>query len=182
MFLHEVKTSGVPDIDEVDNSELNKRSKHLQEIREVLRSRFRSEYLGQLCQQSFKDKLKNPIAVGDIVLLEDPNKKRTFWSMARVLKLITERRCGGEEEERSRSISAQKTRSCEGWTPRDVTAELSGRLLRFNAQFLPFPPTEVKKGGNNGKGHLVNVVERELQGTVCGIQIGDYFVGKEARA
>ncbi|KAG8186533.1 hypothetical protein JTE90_023959 [Oedothorax gibbosus] len=89
MFLHEVKTSGVPDIDEVDNSELNKRSKHLQEIREVLRSRFRSEYLGQLCQQSFKDKLKNPIAVGDIVLLEDPNKKRTFWSMARVLKLIT---------------------------------------------------------------------------------------------
>ncbi|GFX01132.1 integrase catalytic domain-containing protein [Trichonephila clavipes] len=53
-----------------------------------LRSKFRIEYLGQLRQQSIKNYKDKPLSVGEIVLLEDNSKKRAYWSLARVLKLI----------------------------------------------------------------------------------------------
>ncbi|GBO33784.1 hypothetical protein AVEN_31649-1 [Araneus ventricosus] len=88
MFLREIPESGVVDIDTVDKEKLSKRAKYLQKIREQLRARFRIEYLGQLRQQSIKNYENKPIEVGEIVLLEDSNKKRTHWNLARVLKLI----------------------------------------------------------------------------------------------
>ncbi|GBO33347.1 hypothetical protein AVEN_181333-1, partial [Araneus ventricosus] len=88
MFLREIPESGVADIDTVDKEKLSKRAKYLQKIREQLRARFRIEYLGQLRQQSIKNYENKPIEVGEIVLLEDSNKKRTHWNLARVLKLI----------------------------------------------------------------------------------------------
>lgn len=88
MFLREIPESGVADIDTVDKEKLSKRAKYLQKIREQLRARFRIEYLGQLRQQSIKNYENKPIKVGEIVLLEDSNKKRSHWNLARVLKLI----------------------------------------------------------------------------------------------
>ncbi|GBL97618.1 hypothetical protein AVEN_49131-1 [Araneus ventricosus] len=88
MFLREIPKSGVTDIDTVDNEKLSKRAKYLQKIREQLRARFRIEYLGQLHQQSINNYENKPIKVGEIVLLEDSNKKRTHWNLNRVLKLI----------------------------------------------------------------------------------------------
>nr|XP_042913497.1 uncharacterized protein LOC122273503 [Parasteatoda tepidariorum] len=88
MFLHEIPSSGVVDIDQVDKKNLSKRAKYLQKIRELLRARFRTEYLGQLRQQSLRDYKDKPLKVGEIVLVEDINKKRTFWNLAKVLKVI----------------------------------------------------------------------------------------------
>ncbi|GFW41336.1 cubilin [Trichonephila clavipes] len=51
-------------------------------------SKFRIEYLGQLRQQSIKNYEDKPLSVGEIVQLEDNSKKRAYWSLARVLKLI----------------------------------------------------------------------------------------------
>ncbi|GFS51852.1 integrase catalytic domain-containing protein [Trichonephila inaurata madagascariensis] len=48
MFLQEIETSDVTDIDCLDHQEINKRIRHVQTIREQLRKRFRIEYLGQL--------------------------------------------------------------------------------------------------------------------------------------
>ncbi|GFT14422.1 integrase catalytic domain-containing protein [Trichonephila clavipes] len=52
------------------------------------RSKFRIEYLGQLRQQSIKNYKDKPLSVGEFVLLQDNSKKRAYWSLARVLKLI----------------------------------------------------------------------------------------------
>ncbi|GFY54996.1 integrase catalytic domain-containing protein [Trichonephila inaurata madagascariensis] len=67
---------------------LSKRGKYIQSIRNQLRKRFRSEYLGRLRHQFVKNRRIKPLKVGEIVLLEDVNKKRTFWDLARVEKLI----------------------------------------------------------------------------------------------
>ncbi|GFQ75333.1 uncharacterized protein TNCT_438261 [Trichonephila clavata] len=52
MFLQEIETSDVTDIDCPDNQEINKRIRHVQATREQLKKRFRIEYLGQLRQQT----------------------------------------------------------------------------------------------------------------------------------
>ncbi|GFY50874.1 integrase catalytic domain-containing protein [Trichonephila inaurata madagascariensis] len=87
-FLREIPKSGVPDIDLVDKEKLSKRAKYIQSIRDQLRKQFRSEYLGQLRHQSVTNHQIKPLKVGEIVLLEDVNKKRTFWDLARAEKLI----------------------------------------------------------------------------------------------
>ncbi|GBN07377.1 hypothetical protein AVEN_182108-1 [Araneus ventricosus] len=88
MCLREIPESGVADIDTVDKEKLSKRAKYLQKIREQLRARFRIEYLGQLRQQSIMNYENKPIEVGEIVLLEDSNKKRSHWNLARVLRPV----------------------------------------------------------------------------------------------
>ncbi|GFX36421.1 integrase catalytic domain-containing protein [Trichonephila clavipes] len=88
MFLREILKSGRPDIDLVDKEKLSQRAKYIQSIRDQLRKLFRSEYLGQLRHQSVKNRQIKTLKVGEIVLLEDVNKKRTFGDLARVEKLI----------------------------------------------------------------------------------------------
>ncbi|GFQ78023.1 integrase catalytic domain-containing protein [Trichonephila clavata] len=88
MFLREIPKSGVPDVDLVDREKLSKRAKYIQSIRDQLGKRFRSDNLGQLRHQSVKNYQIKPLKVAEIVLLEDVNKKLTFWDLARVEKLI----------------------------------------------------------------------------------------------
>lgn len=88
MFLRDSHEAGVPDWDVIDREMLSKRAKYLQKTRDHLRKRFRSEYLGQFRQQAIKRLKNNPLKEDDIVLLEDPIKKRAFWNLARVTKLI----------------------------------------------------------------------------------------------
>lgn len=52
-----------------------------------LRSRFRSEYLGQLVLKNSK-KESREIKVGDVVLVGDDNRKRIDWPLARVIRTI----------------------------------------------------------------------------------------------
>ncbi|GFU45598.1 integrase catalytic domain-containing protein [Trichonephila clavipes] len=87
MFLREIPESGVHDIDTVDREKLSKRAKYLQKMQQF-RSKFRIEYLGQLRQQSIKNYKDKLLGGGEIVLLDDNSKKRAYWSLACVLKLI----------------------------------------------------------------------------------------------
>ncbi|GBM46622.1 hypothetical protein AVEN_127541-1 [Araneus ventricosus] len=89
MFLREIPESGVADIGTVDKEKLSKRAKYLQKIREQLRARFRIEYLGQLRQQSIKNYENKPIEVGEIVLLEDGNKKTQPLEFSPCIKINT---------------------------------------------------------------------------------------------
>ncbi|GFV67533.1 integrase catalytic domain-containing protein [Trichonephila clavipes] len=86
MFLQEIETADVTDIDCLDHQEINKRIRHVQTIREQLRKRFRIEYLGQLRTQHHR-KLR-PLTVGEVVVVENSLKNRTLWSLARVIQLI----------------------------------------------------------------------------------------------
>lgn len=91
-FLHDLKDSGVPDIDRIEELSLNKRQKYTQSVRKDLRQRFRIEYLGQLVQKSKHNKKYEKINVGDLVLMELPNKKRLDWPLALVIEKLPDKK------------------------------------------------------------------------------------------
>jgi len=90
LFLSEIKSHGVPDLDQIDTASMNKRMRYRQQLREDLRKRFRDEYLGLLVHHQIPRKNKT-IAVDDIVLVGDDNQKRIRWKLGRVLEMATGR-------------------------------------------------------------------------------------------
>lgn len=91
MFLRENTDSEVPDLDQIEKVDLKGRFRYRQEIRDNLRKRFRTEYLGQLSRRS---KYKNNDRVwkmGEIVLIGSDNEKRLNWPLARVIGVINGR-------------------------------------------------------------------------------------------
>ena len=52
MFLKEIRPDSVPDLDYLEETSLNRRLKYRLRLREELRKRFRSEYLGQLSRHT----------------------------------------------------------------------------------------------------------------------------------
>ncbi|CAL1262459.1 unnamed protein product [Larinioides sclopetarius] len=52
-----------------------------------MRKRFRIEYLGQL-RNFLQSQKEDIIKEGGIVLIGDTNSKRTYWPLAKVMKLI----------------------------------------------------------------------------------------------
>ncbi|GFU92578.1 integrase catalytic domain-containing protein [Trichonephila clavipes] len=88
MFLQEIETSDVTDIDCLDHQEINKRIRHVQTIREQLRKKFRLEYLGQLREQTQHHRKLRPLTVGEVVVVKNSLKNQTLWSLARVIQLI----------------------------------------------------------------------------------------------
>ncbi|XP_011875207.1 PREDICTED: uncharacterized protein LOC105566088, partial [Vollenhovia emeryi] len=88
MFLQEIKEIGVLDLDKIEKCDLSKRYLYRQKIKEDLRQRFRTEYLGALIHRKSNAKTVQAIEVGDIVLIENENVKRLDWPLARVKELI----------------------------------------------------------------------------------------------
>ncbi|GFT48352.1 integrase catalytic domain-containing protein [Trichonephila clavipes] len=84
MFLHSYSVS---DIEELDSQKLSKRIKYRRKLLNDLRQWFRREYLSELIQKS-NEKSSRELKVGGIVLIEDDNKKRLFWPMAKITELI----------------------------------------------------------------------------------------------
>ncbi|UYV80233.1 hypothetical protein LAZ67_18002105 [Cordylochernes scorpioides] len=86
MFLHDSKYVGVPDLYKLDSKKFQDRYRHCQRLREALRSRFRSEYLGQLVQKANERTPK--LSVGDVVIVKVEDKRRLHWPMARIVELF----------------------------------------------------------------------------------------------
>ncbi|UYV80828.1 hypothetical protein LAZ67_19001892 [Cordylochernes scorpioides] len=86
MFLHDSKYVGVPDLDKLYSKKFQDRYRHCQRLREALRSRFRSEYLGQLVQKANERTPK--LSVGDVVIVKVEDKRRLHWPMARIVELF----------------------------------------------------------------------------------------------
>ncbi|GFQ77221.1 hypothetical protein TNCT_39541 [Trichonephila clavata] len=91
MFLQEIETSDVSDIDFLDHREINMMIRHVQTIRERLRRRFRIEYPGQMRKQTQRHRKSRPLTDGDIVSLENNLKKRALWSLARIIEYPSKR-------------------------------------------------------------------------------------------
>lgn len=85
MFIQEIKENGVPELDVIETTNLQKKFQYRAKLRQDLRKRFRSEYLGQLRQQA--EKQKSTIQVGDVVMIENENSKRLDWPLAKVTEL-----------------------------------------------------------------------------------------------
>lgn len=90
-FLREIREFGVPDLDQIDKVNLNKRLRYLQNLRQNLRNRFRKEYLGQLLHKRNRNIRSDPISVGDVVLVECENLKRIYWPIALITELLPDK-------------------------------------------------------------------------------------------
>ena len=86
MFIQDIREAYIPEIDIIESYNFVKKLKYRVKLREDLRKRFRSEYLGQLKQQARKRTSK--IKIGDIVMIESDSKKRLDWPLARVTELL----------------------------------------------------------------------------------------------
>lgn len=65
-----VKTTGC------NSEDINHRANSRKRYRNDLKNRFRTKYLGPLRQYANKDKYSRHLQIGDIVLLEENNKRR----------------------------------------------------------------------------------------------------------
>ncbi|GFY71652.1 hypothetical protein TNIN_14451 [Trichonephila inaurata madagascariensis] len=63
----------------------------VQRVKQALRKRFRTEYLGHLRQSSKFDKNQKPLQIGDIVLVSSDNTKRIEWPLAKLWNSIRPR-------------------------------------------------------------------------------------------
>ncbi|KAB0790764.1 hypothetical protein PPYR_15512, partial [Photinus pyralis] len=86
-FLQEQRDIGVPDLDAIDSSSLNKRIAYRQKLRENLRQRFRTEYLGQL-KLSSKGKKNIQVRLNEIVLIGNDQDKRIDWPLGRITEIF----------------------------------------------------------------------------------------------
>ncbi|XP_035715967.1 uncharacterized protein LOC110860203 [Folsomia candida] len=88
LFLNEIRSHGLPEVDNLEWNFFNKKYRYRQQLRNDMRQRFREEYLGALVQKG-KAKLRGNLKLGDIVLVEIPNKKRVDWPLAKILEVFT---------------------------------------------------------------------------------------------
>ncbi|GFX42060.1 integrase catalytic domain-containing protein [Trichonephila clavipes] len=85
-FMMSNASLDVTDLDLSDFARFQKRVKFRAMLLKDLRGRFRKEYLGLLVQKTHKT--TRALKVGEIVLIENPNKKRLYWPLGKVIELI----------------------------------------------------------------------------------------------
>lgn len=88
MFLHDVKTTEVTDLDLVEAKHLRRRVRYRDKLRTELKRRFRIEYLGQLKSHHKILKSQRNLKTGDIVLISKENCNRIEWPLGRVIETI----------------------------------------------------------------------------------------------
>ncbi|GFS38438.1 bel12-ag transposon polyprotein [Nephila pilipes] len=84
--LADIPLNNVPDLDQIEKTNIVLRWSYIQKVRENLKQRFKREYLGFL--RSSVTKREDKINVGDIVLIGTDDKKRLHWLLGRVLELF----------------------------------------------------------------------------------------------
>ncbi|GFR01725.1 bel12-ag transposon polyprotein [Trichonephila clavata] len=84
-FLQDLPKNDVPDLDKIDKTNINKRYRSVQRLRQILKERFRIEYLGFL--RSSIPKRLDQIKVGD-VLIGREDKRRLYWPLEKVIELF----------------------------------------------------------------------------------------------
>lgn len=75
------------DLDMIDRASLLHRVNYLQEVRDHLRQRFQSEYLGALVHTRGRKPTTPELKVGDIVIVKSDTAKRIAWPLARIISL-----------------------------------------------------------------------------------------------
>ncbi|XP_055932075.1 uncharacterized protein LOC129962353 [Argiope bruennichi] len=86
MFIQDISMVGMPDLDQLDTTDVKRRLKYRLNLRQYLRNRFRREYLVILLQPRKKSNYYE-VKPGEIVLIEDDSKKRLMWPMAQILEV-----------------------------------------------------------------------------------------------
>jgi len=86
MFLRGIPSSGFPEYEEIEAEQLRHLHRDRALLQRELLSRFRNEYLSQLVQRS-KEMRPSTLAVGDVVLIGQDNRKRIDWPLGLIIAL-----------------------------------------------------------------------------------------------
>ncbi|GFV36980.1 integrase catalytic domain-containing protein [Trichonephila clavipes] len=87
LFLNGKSSYDTIDLDLSEFSKFQKRIKYRRKLIHDFRSRFRKKYLGQL-RQKRQGKPGHDFKVGDVVMIEEPSKKRVYWPLGKVISLL----------------------------------------------------------------------------------------------
>ncbi|GFV82380.1 putative RNA-directed DNA polymerase from transposon X-element [Trichonephila clavipes] len=87
LFLNGKSSYDTVDLDLSEFSKFQKRIKYRRKLIHDFRSRFMKEYLGQL-RQKRPGKPGHDFKVGDVVMIEEPSKKRVYWPLGKVISLL----------------------------------------------------------------------------------------------
>ncbi|XP_015120388.1 uncharacterized protein LOC107043403 [Diachasma alloeum] len=129
LFLQEVKAIGVPDVDAVSATSMNKRQRYLQQVREHLRQHFRIEYLGQLQRRSSNNNFSKEVKVGDIVFCRNEQQKRLDCPLAKVIQLYPGRD-GKVRVVKLKIETGELTRPLQRLYPLEISTAESPELLK----------------------------------------------------
>ncbi|UYV82307.1 hypothetical protein LAZ67_21001675 [Cordylochernes scorpioides] len=87
MFLQEQTDVEFPECQNMGSNPTTQKLRHLNKLREELKSRFRKEYLSLLVQRNRR--IDNPkLQAGDVVLVGMDNQKRNFWPLAVIEEIL----------------------------------------------------------------------------------------------
>ncbi|XP_037037370.1 uncharacterized protein LOC119075084 [Bradysia coprophila] len=117
-FIQDISQTEFPEFKVLKDHEFRQKYKDLVTLKEELRSRFRSEYLGQLVQRS-KPVDNIQLDVGDMVFVVDDKRKRLEWSLAKILEVFP----GKDQNSRVARIqtaNGELTRSFQRLVPLEV--------------------------------------------------------------
>ncbi|CAG7725842.1 unnamed protein product, partial [Allacma fusca] len=122
LFIQEIHTVGVPDLDNLDSAAFNKRLQYRQKLRDEFRKRFRTEYLGMLQQGKPKGLHYQGIRVGDIVLVGNETFKRLDWLIA-IIKEVYPGKQGVVRVVKVKTATGDLIRPIQRLYPLEVCAE-----------------------------------------------------------
>lgn len=86
-FIQDIQSSEFPKVEEINGKKMREKLRHLVQLKQELRSRFRSEYLGHLIERS-KPNRHYEFKVGEMVIIQSDDKKRLNWPLARIIELF----------------------------------------------------------------------------------------------
>lgn len=86
-FIQDINQNEFPEFNVLKDQEFRQKYKELVTLKEELRSRFRSEYLGQLVERS-KPVNNVQLDIGDMVFVVDDKRKRLEWNLAKILEVF----------------------------------------------------------------------------------------------
>ncbi|GFW02642.1 integrase catalytic domain-containing protein [Trichonephila clavipes] len=142
MFMMSNASLDVTDLDPSDFARFQKRVKFRAMFLKDLRGRFRKEYLRLLVQEAHKT--TRALKVGEIVLIENPNKKRLYWLLGKFIQLNP----GRDEKVRTlklRCSNSEIIRSIQRVFPLEIqSAEMrESNNVSWDAEALKIPSVGV---------------------------------------
>ncbi|CAG7815247.1 unnamed protein product, partial [Allacma fusca] len=156
LFLRGNREDGVPEMDIVDHESLNRRWQYRQRLRDDMRRRFRTEYLGQLVQSVGKKQVRR-VMVGEVVLVGSDNQRRLNWPLGKVLELIPGPD-GNVRVVRVQTASGEILRPVQRIYPSEVSS-----LEEVNAEAVELVREEDKVDNCRGKLLVPKVPAKEIR-------------------
>ena len=87
IFLQVIREVDTPDLDNLPAVDMREKTNYSQKLRDDLRHRFRSEYLGQLRENAISSETRE-LNIGDLVLVGRDNQKRLDWPLGRIVTVF----------------------------------------------------------------------------------------------